>query len=110
MAAEAWDCCGPAVLATACSAQLVCSEAAKDQEGEECPSRGCHKARASVQRAVRGTPWYPQCGPEGLSEQLAPWDRGPRRDAECQSRRSQRLGGHLKRVMLTWTEVVGGFR
>lgn len=59
---------------------------------QQCPSRGCHKARASAQRAMRGTPWYPQCGPEGLSEQLAPWDRWPRRDAECQSRRSQQLG------------------
>lgn len=91
MATEAWDCCGPAVLATACSAQLVCSEAAKDQEGAAVSFQRCHKARASAQRATRGTPWYPPCGPEGLSEQLAPWDRGPGRDAECQSRRSQQL-------------------
>ena len=90
-ATEAGGCSEPTTLATAYSAEPCVLQLRRSRE-KHCPSRGCHRAWASVQRAVQRTPWSSQCSPEDLLEQLEPEDLRPHGDAECQSRRSQQLG------------------
>ena len=89
-ATEAGGCCEPTTLATAYSAEPYALQLRRSRE--DCPCRGCHRAWASVQRAMQRTPWSSQCSSEDLLEQLEPENLRPCGDAECQSRRSQQLG------------------
>lgn len=84
-----WGCCEPTTLAY--SAEPCVLQLRRSRE-KDCPSRGCHRAWASVQRAMQRTAWPSQCSPEDFLEQLEPEDLRPHGDTECQSRRSWQLG------------------
>lgn len=90
-ATEAGGCCEPTTLATAYSPEPCVLQLRRSRE-KDCPSRGCHRAWASVQRAMQRTAWPSRCSPEDFLEQLEPEDLRPHGDTECQSRRSWQLG------------------